>query len=80
MKTIKLQLQKTAQYCFINGYSTTHFMRTISWDAYLYFGWDIDSPDDFYRKSTNPYMEKVINWLGYEHSPFGIVLKHKISN
>jgi hypothetical protein len=75
MKTIKKRLKKAAEYAMHNGYSTTIFMRYISDVAYSEFLIDIESKDDFYYKANNPYMEKILNWLGYEHSPFGITLR-----
>lgn len=80
MKKIKLTLKQAADYAFINGYTTTHFMRYLAHVAYSEFRINIESHDDFYYKANNPYMERVLNWLGYEHSSFGICIKSPLKS
>lgn len=71
LEPYKDMLKKSADNAFQQGLSTTLFMRQINHDA-LYNGLEIPSPDDFYSQSKNNVMRKVLNWLGYDFSPFGV--------
>lgn len=71
LEPYKDMLKKSADNAFQQGLSTTLFMRQINHDA-LYNGVEIPSPDDFYSQSKNNVMRKVLNWLGYDFSPFGV--------
>lgn len=73
MRTIKQRLKEIADVCFTEGYSRTVFMRQISATLHVEFGIRVDAEDgcDFYTPSKNPYMLRIIKWLGYDNSPFG---------
>lgn len=66
-----LSLKKTADHCFINGYPSTMFARTVCNDAQI-LGLDIPSDDDFYNMTCgNEAMKFVLLQLGYSVSSYG---------
>ncbi len=71
-QTQKDALQKSADFHFVNGFSTILFARGLNNDAHLVCI-DIESPDDFYNMSigNNLPIKELLNQLGYCVSSYG---------
>lgn len=68
-------LKKTADHCFLNGYSSTMFARTVNHDAQI-LGFDIPSDDDFYNMTCgNEAMKHILLQLGYCASSYGFGIR-----
>lgn len=71
-------LTKVADTCFMQGYTSTQFARTLAHDAFM-IGVDIPSEDDFYNMTCgNQPMKSILLQLGYVASSYGYgILKNK---
>ncbi len=64
-------LQKTANFCMQNGYSSTMFARAVNTKAQI-LGFEIESEDDFYNMiHGNQPMKDILIQLGYIVSKYG---------
>ena len=75
LEPYKNQLKKTADRLFGEGVPTTQFMRVLNQAIQYYAKEDISSSDDFYTDRDE--MKKVLHWLGYDSTKFGISKSNK---
>lgn len=69
------ELKKTADRLFQDGTPTTQFMRILNQDIQYYAKEDIASSNDFYTDRNE--MKKILHWLGYVSTEFGIAKLNK---
>lgn len=71
-----LKLKKSCENLFKEGTPSLRFMRTLHNDYQYYCNDDLNSYDDFYNMNheSNKEMKDLLNFLGYNYTPYGITL------
>jgi len=67
---ITAELKRTADACFMNGFSSTHFMRQIYYHPDCKIELKVPVLECYHPKDE-PEMLELIYALGYEKTPFG---------